>query len=465
MSWLRRKLAAIRVRFGPSLTRRVFLAIAISNIVALLFIFMKIFASTVKNDHGAHIRLTERVSYRLNQFSTEQDARAFGAAWQKTIRCAPYCHTEVWTLDGRRIYSAGIAPGQPQFIGVHGKASQIVSNGVLYDLFRHDGPYWSLRIGKPRMDLSTAYIRESLAADFFNRALVFFIFLLLPLWFTVSRGLSPLRQLASHLGKRAAGDLTPLHFPTRWRELKPLVTALDELLAQLRSKVQREYAFLQDATHELRTPMAVISAQAHTLAKADTPLAKEAAKQQIGHAMARAGHLIAQLSELARVDTQSAQESQLLDIVALVKLDVVPMVQAAEVRQMTLLLDAPDTLPHALEVNTFQSILSNLVNNAIRYGRAGGKIVVTLKRENRDLFLSVADDGPGISLDQREQVFERFFRGQGHEVSGSGLGLAIVRQAANRLQARLELGDGLNGQGCCFSLWIPATSTTAKGNR
>jgi signal transduction histidine kinase len=77
-----------------------------------------------------------------------------------------------------------------------------------------------------------------------------------------------------------------------------------------------------------------------------------------------------------------------------------------------------------------------------------------LRQEGSDLQLYVADDGPGIHLAQRELVFERFYRGVGHEVSGSGLGLAIVRQAAARLQAKLEISDGIGGQGCAFSILI-----------
>ena len=315
---------------------------------------------------------------------------------------------------------------------------------------------------KPLVTLSKPEQVVDILSAFFEKASIFFLVLLLALWFAVRRGLLPLRSLAAHLAQREAGDLAPLNVDLPWRELKPLVAALDGLLLQLRGKVQREYAFLQDATHELRTPIAVISAQAHTLAKAATPQAQAAAKQQIDHAMARAAHLIVQLSELARVDTQAVQESQVLDVVHLVKLDLMQMAQVAQAHgmesNMEMVLDAPDTLPHQLEANTFQSILHNLVSNAIRYGRKGGRIVVTLKQENDNLFLSVADDGPGIGLAQREQVFDRFYRGLGHDASGAGLGLAIVRQAAARLNARVELTEGLRGLGCCFSVWIPAPS-------
>jgi signal transduction histidine kinase len=458
--------AAIRQRFGPSLARRVFLAIVIANTIVLAFIFYMIIFSYQNIDLSAHTRLVRQGSYRLNEFTNEQDAKAFGAAWQKGFGCAPFCHTEVWTHDGRRIYSHRTTPDQPQLIGVHGQASQIVIDGVIHDLFRHDGSRWSLRMIKPRLKLSDPLVVQPIGRALSVKALIFFAFLMLPLWFAVRRGLSPLRSLALHLGQRQAGDLTPLNVSTRYRELKPLVAALDGLLFQLRSKVQREYAFLQDATHELRTPIAVIPAQAHILAKAATPSARAAAKQQIDHALARAFHLIAQLSELARVDTQSVLESRVQDVVALVKLDLMQMEQAALARQIALQLAAPDTLLHPLESNTFLSIFHNLVSNAIRYGRVGGRVVVTLRQEDHHLFLSVADDGPGISPAQREQVFERFYRGLGHDVSGSGLGLAIVRQACSRLNARLELHDGLagpHGHGCCFSVWIPDHAATPEG--
>lgn len=450
------KMASIRQYFGPSLARRVFLAIMISNAIVVLFIFGKAIIDYQNIDLRPGMLWAGRGSYRLNELTTEPEAQTFGAAWTKGFHCPMQCYTQVWAHDGKLIYSDRKWADRSQLIGVHGKATRIIIDGENYNLFRHDGSRWSLRMAwRVR---STPYVMLVIATQQqqYLPILTSFLFLILPLWFAVRRGLLPLQSLAKHLGRREERDLTPLNFTTPYRELKPLVAALDGLLLQLRGKVQREYAFLQDATHELRTPIAVISAQAHILAKAATAPAQQAAKQQIEHALARATHLIAQLSELARVDAQAPQESQVLDVVQLVKLDLMQMDQAAKARQMAVLLDAPVALLHPLEANTFQSILHNLVSNAIRYGRVGGMIAVTLKQEGRSLRLSVADDGPGISLDQREQVFERFYRGIGHEVSGSGLGLAIVRQAAARLNAKVELGAGLQGQGCCFSVLIPA---------
>lgn len=448
-------------RFGPSLARRVFLAIIISNTLFLFFIFIKTILIYQDIKVSAGVRWIERGSYRLNQLTSGQDARLFGAAWEKGFYCPTTCYIEVWSHDGERIYTDRKSPDRPQLIGANGQITRLIINGENHDLLRHDGPRWSLRIATHAPNFSHALRMAAPRRQHYLPPLIFFLFLVPPLWFAVRRGLAPLRALASHLGRREADDLSPLSFHTRYRELQPLVVALDALLLQLRGKVQREYAFLQDAAHELRTPIAVIPAEAHILARASTPLAQHTAKQRIDHAMARAAHLIAQLSELARVDAPSGKESQLLDVVQLVKLDLMQMEQGATARQMKMLLEAPDTLSYPVEANTFQSILHNLVSNAIRYGRVGGMVVVTLRHEGRNLRLQVFDDGRGISPAQREQVFERFYRGLGHETSGSGLGLAIVRQAAARLNARLELAEGLLGRGCGFSVLIPDPADTS----
>jgi two-component system, OmpR family, sensor histidine kinase QseC len=442
-------------RAAPSLARRLFLTIITFNILFVLLMTLQMFLVAKNDEQSASIRWVKRGSYRINELTTEQDAQAFGAAWQKAMVCIRICHTEVWTKDGRRIYADRIQPTAPPLIGLNGQVSSIIIDGKKHALFRLDGPRWSFRIStdirQPNhgLDILDALYQHAI------QPLIFLLFLVTPIWFAVRYGLLPLRSLAAHLGQRQPGELTPLNFTTRYRELQPLVQALESLLSQLRGKVQREYAFLQDATHELRTPIAVISAQAHLLAKAATPLARHTATQQIDHAMARAAHLIAQLSELARVDSQTAKETQLLDVVDLVKRDLMVMELAAQARQIAIVFDAPGTLCYRMEANTFLSIVENLVNNAIRYGKPGGKIVVTLRQAHNELLLRVADDGPGISLAQRERVFERFHRGVGHEVSGAGLGLAIVQQAAARLEAKLEISDGLHGQGCAFSVLIP----------
>lgn len=103
----------------------------------------------------------------------------------------------------------------------------------------------------------------------------------------------------------------------------------------------------------------------------------------------------------------------------------------------------------------FQSILENLLHNAIRYVHDGAQVVVTLRAGDQGLTLSVADDGPGIPAAERPRVFERFYRGLGQEASGSGLGLAIVMQAAHRMGGQVAIVEGLSpGRGVGFRVQL-----------
>ena len=241
----------------------------------------------------------------------------------------------------------------------------------------------------------------------------------------------------------------------RYAELQPLATAFDAMLGRLRNHVRRERAFVQDAAHELRTPMAAIAAQAHVLARAPDAVARRRAEEALDHALARTSHLSRQLLELATLDEVDSSEPPTADIADLVRRVLAAAVPQASMRGIELSLDAPDRLVVALDWPVFQSVLSNLLDNAVRYGKDGGCVTVTLQADGATLALLVADDGPGISPASREHVFERFWRGAGHDVPGTGLGLAIVRQAVARMGGSVRVEDGIDGQGVAFRVALP----------
>lgn len=122
---------------------------------------------------------------------------------------------------------------------------------------------------------------------------------------------------------------------------------------------------------------------------------------------------------------------------------------------MELELDSPDGLPVNLAQISFLSILDNLLSNAVAYGRAGGRIRVRLAVIGERVELEVADDGPGIALEDRPHLFERFYRGKAVSAPGSGLGLAIVWQAAHAQGGRVQLKEGLEGRGVAFCVSLP----------
>ncbi len=112
-----------------------------------------------------------------------------------------------------------------------------------------------------------------------------------------------------------------------------------------------------------------------------------------------------------------------------------------------------------------ECVLTNLLDNAIRYGRANGSVHVTVRAAQSQGFeLVISDDGPGIPEAERERVFERFYRVPGQNVSGSGLGLAIVLQAARRMGGRITLRAGLDGQGLSAKLAVPTARSISESN-
>jgi signal transduction histidine kinase len=264
-----------------------------------------------------------------------------------------------------------------------------------------------------------------------------------------------LQALSDRIAARGPDDLSPLGVVPRHAELQPLAGALDRLLDQLRHRLARERGFVQDAAHELRTPLAVMSAQAHVLVMATDPDEREQAGRRMLHAMARASHMIEQLLDMANIDDGKPGMPDDVDVADVARTELALLAPSALARHIDLVLDAPDALRWRLDLHAFQAILHNLVNNAIAYGREHGRVHVTLRRDGRALTLAVADDGPGIPPGARALVFERFYRGADHATPGAGLGLAIVREAAARLGGGVGLDEGIDGKGCRFVVTIP----------
>ncbi len=164
-----------------------------------------------------------------------------------------------------------------------------------------------------------------------------------------------------------------------------------------------------------------------------------------------------QLLDLAHIDNAVPAEEEVQDLAQLLRKELAGVAPAAMARNIELSLEAPDTLPHALDTHAFQSVVQNLVSNALRYVHEGGAVVVELSAPAGALLLSVTDNGPGIAEAERALVFERFYRVAGSDTVGTGLGLAIVARAVERLHGTIRLDVGQAGQGCRFTVALPDT--------
>lgn len=353
--------------------------------------------------------------------------------------------------EGKEIHAS------PEIAGltVRGEPEKMVDvtlNGQRYWLYEGRNARWSVWIGEPHSGITwlIGFFGSSLVMPF----LIAFPFVLAPVWIAAAQGIKPLRTLGERIDLRGAEDLSPLGFDPKYAELAPLVKALEGLLAQLRGKVERERSFVNDAAHELRTPLAVIGAQAHVLSRSTDPKERQDAAQHLAHAIARGSHLIQQLLELATMDGSVRPAVQRIDVAELTRRHLAQASKDASDRQLELILESPDSVHFSLPVPLYESVLRNLLDNAVKYVDEGGHVVVTLRLENGVLMLSVVDSGPGIPLEEHALVFERFHRGSGTSTQGTGLGLSIARQACQRMGGTIELKQSPTGRGCAFVVAI-----------
>ena len=451
----------------PTLTRRVVLALmlafALTGAVLLTFQYMEV--RLAENANPALTEACQQLQDALSPVSDATQANSIAAALDRISSIGRQRQgipdallMQVW--DQREplvVYASPMLSNGVLLGDIHRQTRQVI-NGQLFEIAQRDSSRWSVRVAQTHVE--SLWLLRMLGADLLKYMLVALPFILLPVWWAASRGLRPLRQFSKLIALRNSDDLSALGMEPRHQELKPIAIALDSLLTRLRRKIHRERAFLQDAAHELRTPMAVISAQAHALKQSNNPTERDEAGLYLDAAIARASHLTHQLLALARLDHDRPRDQRVVDLAQMVREDLATFATAAGERHMELSLEAPDRLDVRIDVPVFHSILSNLIDNAIRHGRAGGEIKVELAPHQGGWKLVVSDDGPGIATTERDLVFDRFYRCAGSDVPGTGLGLAIVAQAVSQLGGKVTLGCGMNDKGCRFTVTVPSPIET-----
>ncbi len=317
-------------------------------------------------------------------------------------------------------------------------------------------------------------VRRELAASMALRTIVPLLaiapFLALALWFGVARGLRPLERVAAAVGKRSPSVLEPLAESGLPDEVRPLVHALNGLLGRLERALGAQRAFIADAAHELRTPLAAVHLQAQLAERAASDTERRAALAELKAGLTRATHLVEQLLTLAREEPGVAERPFApVNLAELARSVVADHTGIAEARGVDLGIAGEAADPSAdvtpVVVNGdaagLRALLSNLVDNAVRYTPSGGRVDVVVERDAGDAILAIRDSGPGIPASERGRVFDRFYRVQAPgatDVSGSGLGLAIVKRIAERHDAYLTLGPGLagpNGEGLGVTVRFP----------
>lgn len=262
------------------------------------------------------------------------------------------------------------------------------------------------------------------------------------IWFGLSRGVAPLNALQARLRARRPDDLSPIDAREAPAEIGPLITAMNELLDRLSANVFAQQRFVADAAHQLKTPLAGLRTQAE-LALRDTPSGEtHTSLQHIVAGTIRATRLVNQLLLMARAENPGSLGMVRIDLTALATEQTQNWVDHAITLGIDLGFEADDE-PITVKGHPLllAEVLNNLIDNALRYTPAPGQVTVSIKRNLTQIILAVEDSGPGIAEENRERVFDRFYRVLGTRADGSGLGLAIVREIAQRHYATVRITD------------------------
>jgi len=255
----------------------------------------------------------------------------------------------------------------------------------------------------------------------------------------VRQTLKPVKHLADKVRARSQGELNALNDEHLPAEIQPFVSAINTLLGRIRASMAGQRRFLADAAHELRTPLTALSLQAESLKSADLSPAAQMRLRALVGGLARSRQLLDQLLALARVQDTAAQPLQPVSLNACLRHVLEDLMPLAEAKNIDVGVVHQDECTVAATDMDLHMVLKNLIDNAIRYTPAHGKIDIALEHHAQSLVLQLQDTGPGIPVSERARVFDPFYRVLGNAQTGSGLGLSIVHTIATRLGATVEL--------------------------
>lgn len=284
------------------------------------------------------------------------------------------------------------------------------------------------------------------------------------LWFVLGVGLRPVADLARELRQREATDLRPILQRDMPIELVQLTQSANELLRRLEASFSREKRFSADAAHELRTPIAALKIHCDNLLHEQQTAPETALKLQEG--IQRMSYLVEQILILNRMAPDHFMgQFEPVNLTQLVKQVIVEHSDALEDKQHQIQFEGDESWVLGDRI-ALQTLLNNLLGNAIKYTDAGGKIAINTWLRGKAVVLEVMDSGAGIPADQYDRVFDRFYRlgGDRHDsrTPGCGLGLSIVKQVVDLHEAQIKLTQSRFNQGLLvmvtFAAYVPVNS-------
>ncbi len=307
----------------------------------------------------------------------------------------------------------------------------------------------------------TRRAREALAQDMVNRSLiaigVLSLLSLALVAFGVHRAFRPLVKVERELSRREPSDLSPLDARVP-REMDQMVAALNRFMGRLSSSNETLRAFMAEAAHQMRTPLAALRAQAQLALDDDDPEDMRrsllAIERNATHMSRLLNQLLSDASVIHRSNLQRFAPVDLAETVHQALHEALPQAGPAPRVQLAVGVTAASVNGDAL---LLREAIKNLIDNALKYG-GPGDLQVALTADRKCYVLTIADHGPGIAPADAERVFERFARGEGAAAGGAGLGLAIVKRVVDSHGGHIDLSNRPGG-GLVATLTLPGRNT------
>ena len=378
----------------------------------------------------------------LTSTMEDNDVDELGEATRKYQRHLLF---QIWRADGQLMLHSTNSPETP-----------LTSTDGFTETAHEDGANWRYF---SQWDKAHAYqvqvsenqlLREDLVRHIAQRLLLPALFGL-PLigflvWLATRRSLTSLNSIAQLISRRDPQQLQALHPTTAPEEVRAMLDALNSLFRRVEIALEGERRFTADAAHELRTPLAALQAQLQVALRARDEDERNKSLAQLQSGLTRASLLVDKMLLLARLDPESGLPSPtLLDLSAVAASVCAELGGPILDKHLDFELLAADHC-HVIGQSEWLCVLiRNLVDNAIRYTPAEGRVRVEIIRNEHSCLLRVTDSGPGIALEDRENVLNRFHRLNPSEQPGSGLGLAIVARIADLHGTSLHLSDARDG--------------------
>jgi two-component system, OmpR family, sensor histidine kinase TctE len=303
---------------------------------------------------------------------------------------------------------------------------------------------------QPRQAFRSALVLQSLRRDLMLALAGTGLLVLAVAW-----AVRPLVRLRREVDAREADDLTPIATTQVPADVRPLVEAINHHIERNHQQSEARRRFVDDASHQLRTPLTTLSTQVGFALRETDPVLQREALESIKTQLDETVRQTNQMLSLAKADSgQLAPEE--VDVVALaMNLARQWWPQARDAGIDLGFESVQDRLVVSAQPAMLREALTNLLHNAIRYTPRGGMVTVRVLADDDHAQLTVLDDGPGIPPEERQRLGERFFRSSQNTLPGTGLGLAIVRTVAEQHGGHLTVDTGIGGRGLAIGMALP----------